>query len=102
MKSLAPAGIGLTLLLLVAAAAAAAPAAPTFAAFLAAGQPAAAASTPLAPVPADDPSCGLPRYFCQVCSPAGTARRLCSEKICGTFVIVNCGDCQPVCHLPPS
>ncbi|HEY8020511.1 MAG TPA: hypothetical protein VIH93_05400, partial [Thermoanaerobaculia bacterium] len=61
--------------------------------------PPAVASTPQA-VPADiDPStCGPTHFFCQSCPQGGT--RLCWEKICGTFVIINCNQCGE-CVPPP-
>jgi hypothetical protein len=41
-------------------------------------------------------------WSCQFCSPASRAQKLCSEQICGNFVIINCGSCEPHCSLPPS
>jgi hypothetical protein len=106
-----PLGLGLALSLLTAAAVLAAAPPPFLAAAPgeAAGSPALAAlfgsagtatSTPARILDADT-SCGLPRYSCQACSPASTGQRLCSEQICGTYVIVHCNDCAAHCSLPP-
>ncbi len=107
-KPSTPFGIGIALFLLAASAALAAPPA-----FLAAapgqpaGSPALAAlfSPAVSSLPAqaaDVGSCGPIRYFCQACNPASTGQRLCSEQICGTYVILNCRPCASECILPPA
>ncbi len=105
-------GLGIALVLLAASAAVAAPAPSSpLPAFLAA--PGGGAASPLAEalaggttslhaIPAQTGTCGPVRYFCQSCSTAATDQRLCSEQICGTYVILNCGDCSPRCSLPPA
>jgi len=112
MKSSISCGLGIALVLLAASAVCAAPA-PSSAlpAFLATAPSAAVAASPLAaalsggatslPATPAQTGCGPIRYFCQACSPAATGQRLCSELICGTYVILNCGDCSPNCSLPP-
>jgi hypothetical protein len=111
-RSLAPFGLGIALVLLAASAVCAAPAAPTaLPAFLAvpsgavAASPLAAAlagqttSLPATPV---QTNCGPRTYFCQACSTPTDEQRLCSEQICGTFVIINCGNCSSHCVPPPA
>jgi hypothetical protein len=105
-------GLGIVLALLLTASALCAAPAPSSAlpAFLAppantvAASPLAAAlsgETTSLPATPMQTGCGPIRYFCQACSTAATDQRLCSEQICGTFVILNCGDCSPRCVLPP-
>jgi hypothetical protein len=104
-KLIVPLGIGIALFVVAGSAALAAPAATPapLPAFLAAEAPAPAPAVlfgaPLA-TPAD--ICSLPRYFCQACPETVTPERLCSERLCGTVVVVNCGDCAPSCVLPPA
>lgn len=95
----------LALLLLAATALPAAPLPADFLASLPGGAPAADLpaflSSPATPVVASS-DCSPPRYFCQACPITIKPVRLCSETVCGTVVILNCGDCAPTCVLPPS
>jgi hypothetical protein len=92
-------------LLLSAATAFAAPPPPTaFLASLSAGQDGAQAptvSTPAASARAED-ICDPPIYSCQTCPSLAAPAKLCSTRVCGTFVIVHCDPCAPTCILPPA
>jgi hypothetical protein len=87
-----------TALLVVATAATAAPAP--------AAQPARAdVQSPMNPAPVtllDSGTCGPPAYSCRACSDMEDLLQLCSVQICGTYVIVSCDPCGPICRLPPS